>query len=186
MATQAQTLVSFEEFAQLPDQEGVWLRELDEGVVIEMGYPSLKHGTVQGNGFSLLKQAARQIGADYAISQNAGFRLAANTSRGPDICLLRRDRLASMEVRWGAHFGAPDLVVEVISPSETAVGIERKIRQYLRAGVVSVWVMYHETRHVVVYRSSGRIDSYESGQSIEEPELFPGVALPVDELFAGI
>jgi len=185
MATQTQTLVTFEEYAQLPEQEGVW-RELDEGVVVEMGFPSIEHGVVQGNTFSSLKQAVRQVGADFVVSQNAGFRLTENTDRGPDVCLVRRTRLAGMEVVWGSHAGAPDLAVEVVSPSETAVAVDRKIRQYLKAGVISVWVIYHETRHVVVYRLSGRIDGYGPGQSIEEPELLPGVAIPVDELFAGI
>jgi len=185
MATQTQTLVTFEEYAQLPEQEGVW-RELDEGVVVEMGFPSIEHGVVQLNAAAALKSAARQVGADFVVSQNAGFRLTENTDRGPDVCLVRRTRLAGMEVVWGSQVGAPDLTVEVVSPSETALAVERKTRQYLRAGVISAWVIYHETRHVVVYRLSGRIDGYGPGQSIEEPELLPGAAIPVDELFEGI
>ncbi len=185
MATQTQTLVTFEEYAQLPEQEGVW-RELDEGVLVEMALPSIEHGTVQGNTFSSLKQAVGQIGADVVLSQHTGFRLTENTDRAPDVCLVRRTRLATMGVVWGSHVGAPDLAVEVVSPSETAVAVDRKIRQYLHAGAISVWVIYLETRHVVVYRLSGRIDGYGPGQAIEEPELLPGAAIPVDELFAGI
>jgi Uma2 family endonuclease len=185
MATQTQTLVTFEEYARLPDQEGV-RRELDEGVVVEMPLPSIEHGVVQLNAGAALKSAVKQVGADFVISAHAGFRLAENIDRAPDVCLVRRPRLATMEVVWGSHVGAPDLAVEVVSPSETAVAVERKIRQYLKAGVISVWVIYHETQHVVVYRLSGRIDGYGPGQSIEEPELLPGVPIPVDELFTGI
>lgn len=109
MATQ--TLVNFEEYAQLPDQESV-RRELDEGVAVEMALRSIEHGVVPGNTFSALRQAVRQLGADNVVSQNHRFRLAQNTARGPDVCLIRRSRLAAMEVYWGSHVGGPDLVAE--------------------------------------------------------------------------
>ena len=67
-----------------------------------------------------------------------------------------------------------------------AIEMDRKVRQYLQAGAVAVWLIYSETRHVPVYRRSGEIRTYEAGQTIEEPELMPGLAIPVDELFEGV
>jgi Uma2 family endonuclease len=183
MAT-TQTLLTFEEYAALPDEEGVF-RELDEGVVIEMPYASPTHGRVQTNTAALLHGWLRQSGADFQISQNSAFHLGPRTVRAPDVWMLRGPAYRAMEYRQGALHGSPDLAVEVISPSNSAEDIDRKVEQYLRAGTQGVWLLYSETRHVIVHRP-GEIRKYESGQMLEEPGLLPGLAIPVDELFAGI
>ena len=185
MATQ--TLLTFEQYADLPDQEGIFLRELDEGVVIEMPQPSFLHGQIQANVVALLKQGVREIGADFVISLNAGFLLAPSVVRTPDVCLVRRASFHAMErVKGGSHRGAPDLAVEVVSESDTAIGIERKIEQYLRAGTTAVWILYADPRNLIVYRRSGEIQRLAAGQSFQEPELLPGFTIQVDAVFAGI
>jgi len=182
MATQ--TLVSFEQFAEIPEKEGVLYTELDEGVVIEMAHPSFAHGGVQGNVFAFLKTHA---GSDFLISQNAGFVLAPDVVRAPDVCLVRRAALEAMErVKGGSHRGAPDLAVEVVSESETARDLDRKVQQYLRSGATAVWALYPDTRYVTIYRRSGETLRVGPGQSFQEPELLPGVSIPVDDFFAGI
>ena len=183
MAT-TQTLLTFEEFAALPEQEGVF-RELDEGVLIETPSPSPTHGRVQANTAALLLGWLRQSGADFQLSLNSGFLLRPDTERAPDVWLLRGSVYRNMEFQRGALHGAPDLAVEVVSPSNSAVDLDRKVVQYLRAGGHAVWLLYSETRHVIAHRS-GEIRKYESGAILEEPELLPGLAIPVDELFAGI
>jgi Uma2 family endonuclease len=183
MAT-TQTLLTFEEFTALPDEEGVF-RELDEGVVIEMPYASPTHGRVQGNTTHLLMNWLQHSGADFQISQSSAFRLGPRTVRAPDVWMLPGPAYRAMEYRQGALHGAPDVAVEVISPSNTGEDIDRKVDQYLRARTQAVWLLYSETRHVIAHRP-GEIRKYESGQMLEEPGLLPGLAIPVDELFAGI
>jgi len=186
MATQAATLLTFEEYADLPEKEGVF-QELDEGVLIEMSTPSHAHGALQGNAFSLLSMHRKQTGADYVITRNAGFRLGPNTVRGPDVCLVRRASFRAMErVRGGYRQGGPDLAVEVVSESETAVRLTRKIEQYLAAGTSSVWLIYADPPQVIVHRRSGEIQKFTAGQRFQEPELLPGLVIPVDELFVGV
>ena len=183
MAT-TQTLLTHEQFADLPDQEGVFLRELDEGVVIEMPQPSFVHGQAQGKVFAFLDTCSATA---YLVSIHAGFQLAADIVRCPDVCFVRRASFEAMErVRGGAYRGAPDLAVEVVSPSDTALDVNRKVEQYLRAGATSVWVLYPDTRHVMVYRRSGETLRAAAGQAFQEPELLPGVSIPVDDFFAGI
>ena len=185
MATQ--TLLTFEQYADLPDQEGIFLRELDEGVVIEMPQPSFLHGQIQGNVFALLKQGVQETGTDFVISQNAGFRLAPNVVRAPDVCLVRRASLQAMEVvKGGSRRGAPELAAEVVSESDTAIGMQRKVEQYLRAGATAVWILYADPRNLIVYRRSGEIQRLEPGQSFQEAELLPGFTIQVNAIFAGI
>ncbi len=183
MATQ--TLLTFDEFLDLPDQEGVF-RELDEGMVIEMPWASFPHGTIQVNGAAVLKNCLRDTGAEFRISMNAPFRLGPNIQRAPDICLVRTSSFLAMEVVRGVLQGAPDLAVEVVSKNDTAVDIDRKVEQYLRAGTEAVWLLYSETRHLIVHRRSGEVRKYEGGQTLEEPDVLPGLAIPVDEFFSGV
>ena len=185
MATQ--TLVTLDQFMDLPDQEGVWLRELDEGRVIEMSHPSVLHGAIQANVAHLLLSCVERTGTDFLVSQNADFLLGTNIVRCPDVFLLRRSAYAVMEkVRGGALRGAPDLAVEVVSPSDSAEDLDRKVHQYLHAGTTAVWVVYHETQHIMVHRRSGEILNITAGQTLEEPLVLPGERIPADAIFSVI
>ena len=181
MATQ--TLMTYDQYMDLPDQEGV-IRELDEGRVIEMAHASFLHGAIQAMITHLLRSYLEETGADFAISQNTGFLLAPDIERAPDVCALRRSSHEAMETVRGALRGCPDLAVEVISDSDTASDIDRKVVQYLRAGATAVWVFYPETRNVLVRRRSGETRLLNSGQILEEPDLFPGLKIPVDRIFS--
>lgn len=185
MATQ--TLLTFEEYADLPEQEGVFRRELDEGVVIEMPQPSHAHGRIQGNAFTVLNLYDKQAASNFVISLGAGFQLAPNIDRAPDVCLVRRSLFEAMPlVRGGSRRGAPDLAIEVVSESDTAIGMSRKVEQYLRAGATAVWVLYPDPPQVIVHRRSGEFQRFTLTQTFEEPELLPGLVVAVDELFAGL
>lgn len=186
MATQTQTLLTYEQYADLPDQEGVF-RELDEGVVIEMPLASPEHGIIQGTTFSLLTHYRDQTGADLLILLNAGFQLAPDTDRGPDVAVVGRAAFKAMErVKGGSRRGAPDLAIEIVSEYDTDSAIHRKVKQYLAAGTTAVWLLHQELPHIIVHRKSGEIQVYRPGQTFEEPEALPGMVIPVDKLFAGV
>jgi len=184
VATQTSVL-TFEQFMDLPDQEGVW-RELDEGMLIEMPSPSFGHGTAISDLTGLLFAYREQSGLDFVISTNTGFRLAPETVRAPDLCLVYTPRLQAMRVERSALVGAPDLAIEVISPSETAAGLNRKIGQYLRAGATAVWALYTDTRSIMAHRRNGEIRELTAGQVLQEPDLLPGLSLPVEKIFARV
>jgi len=186
MATQTQTLLTYEQFADLPDQEGVF-RELDEGVLIEMPQPSPEHGVIQGTAFSLLTYYRDQTGVDLLILLNAGFQLAPDIDRAPDVAVVGRAAFKAMErVKGGSRRGAPDLAIEIVSENDTDSAIHRKVKQYLKAGTTAVWLLHQEPPHVIVHRRSGEIQAYSPGQSFQEPELLPGLVIAVDKLFAGV
>jgi Uma2 family endonuclease len=179
-----QTLVSFEQFLELSEREDLRV-EFDEGVVIEMAPAAFKHGTVQGTVIAALKSYADGAGSDLLVSVAAGFRLAPKVARIPDVCLVRRATFAAMKKIRGWYQGAPELSVEVVSPGDSATDIDRKIDQYLAAGGESVWLVYPETRHVMIYRRAGEALRLSCGQAIEEPGLLPGFHLAVEAIFAG-
>jgi len=180
MATQ--TLLTYEQYRDLPEVEGVF-RELDEGRVMEMAHASFLHGFVQAQAAKFVNVYLDETGADFLVSQNTSFLLAPDIERAPDICVIRRSSYEAMETVRGVLRGCPDLAIEVISGSDTAIDMERKIQQYLRAGATAAWIFYPETRNVLVRRRSGEARMLESRQILEEPELLPGLRIPLDRVF---
>ena len=182
MATQ--TLISVEEFLDLPEREGVRL-ELVEGQVIEMPAASPLHGALQSRFSYWFEAWISGTGADYYALSNTGFALETATVRIPDVSVIRKSSLASMERVRGALRGAPELAIEIVSPHENATDLDLKIRQYLKAGAVAVWAVYPKTRHVLVHRRSGEMWDAGPGQALEEADLV-GLRIPVDTLFTGL
>jgi len=182
MATQ--TLISVEEFLDLPEREGVRL-ELYEGKIIEMASASPLHCALQARFSQWCGTWIDRTGADFYVFVNLGFALETATVRIPDVSLVRKSSFASIERVRGALRGAPELAIEVVSEHEDAEDLDLKVRQYLNAGAFAVWAVYPKTRHVLVYRRSGETRDAGPGQFLEE-ELLPGLRIPVDELFLGL
>src|SRR5262249_31694271 len=103
----------------------------------------------------------------------------------PDLVFIARDRSALISER-GIE-GAPDLVVEVLSPSTAARDRTVKMRRYARAGIPRYWIVDPRTRSLEAYRLGA--EGYEPAGTFGpgatfEPELFPGLAIPIDLLWA--
>lgn len=79
---------------------------------------------------------------------------------------------------------APDLAIEIISPSERAVAARAKLKDSLRTGVRQVWQVFPETQEVVVYLADGTMHPYTVGQTIPGADLLPGFELAVADIFA--
>lgn len=78
---------------------------------------------------------------------------------------------------------APDVVVEVVSPGNSAEELEEKVREYLRAGVRLVWVAYPRPRRVYAYHPDGTAVVYGLGTNLPGEDVLPGFSVPVDQLF---
>ena len=77
----------------------------------------------------------------------------------------------------------PDLAIEVISPSNSASAVHRKIHDYFKAGVTRVWVVYPEQAEVYIYSTPQQIQVVGVGQELDGGDLLPGFHLPVAALF---
>jgi Uma2 family endonuclease len=102
--------------------------------------------------------------------------------RAPDLAFVARDRLPA-DPRGFARL-APDLVVEIVSPSNTVSEIQGKVSDYLDAGTRLVWVVEPRGRTVTVYRSRDDIRIQTSSQEIEGNQVLPGFRVAVSEFFA--
>lgn len=75
--------------------------------------------------------------------------------------------------------------VEVVSPSDSAAGLHRKVHQYLEAGAQSVWVVYPQTGHVIVFRRNGTLRELRQDDLLEEPEILPKFSVKISSFFRG-
>jgi len=177
MATK--TLLTVEQFEQLSD-DGM-RHELDEGELVSMPPPLGRHGIIQTKTASILMNFVMPRSLGWVFVET-GFRLSRDTVRGPDVSFVRAERAAALDL--DSRFEcAPDLAVEVISPSETASDIAHKVRQYLRAGAL-VWVLYPNDKTVHVFEPSKNGRILEAEDLLEAPTLLPGFSVRVSELFA--
>ena len=107
--------------------------------------------------------------------------------RGPDVSLVLGATPEDAEEQTGFIPGAPDIAVEVVSPSNTAAEIDRKVAEYLAAGAQRVWVAHPATRRnprrVIVHRADGTTVTYTGDEVITDEELLPGFSLPLSDIF---
>ena len=78
---------------------------------------------------------------------------------------------------------APDLVIEIISPSESADSVQEKVQDYLAAGTQLIWLVYPKTRLIVEYQSSGEVRQLSGEDALEGGDLIPGFRYSLKNLF---
>ena len=108
---------------------------------------------------------------------------APDTVRAPDASFISRERLDEVGETDGYWPGAPDLVVEVISPNDRYTEVEAKVAEWLAAGARMVIVVNPRRRSVRVHRSPTDIDDLVEGDVIEGGDVVPGWSMPVSGLF---
>ncbi|MCO5221811.1 MAG: Uma2 family endonuclease [Thermomicrobiales bacterium] len=140
------------------------------------------HGRAISNLAYFLMNEVRADRSGEILSGDVGFILARNpdTVLAPDIAFVRTERLA------GAGDGylelAPDLAIEVVSPSNSATEIARKTAIYLASGSSEVWVARPREREVAVHRGHSKIEVLRGDEILQSP-LFPKLSLRIDEIF---
>lgn len=177
------TELTAEAFWLLP--ETAMQRSLIRGEVIERMPPGARHGVI-ATAFSLrlgiwaAKQRAGIVGTE------SGFILARDPDvvRGPDVYFMRAERLPEGGIPEAFWTLAPDLAVEVVSPSETAEEVRETVRDFLSAGTALVWVVYSRTREVIAHTPDGLARTFRESDLLSDSAILPGFAHPVGEFFS--
>ena len=178
MASTTTRLMTFAEFEQLPRTPRGFPYELRLGELVELAETTIEHQRKQRHIRRLLEQAA---GEDWVVATEVGFRgLPEVEYRVADVALLSSARWENAVKQL---FGVPELVIEVLSPSNTTAEIRDKRKLCLENGAREFWVVDMDHREVEVSTPDGHAVTYKSGQSI--PLFFaPGASLAVDAVFS--
>jgi Uma2 family endonuclease len=100
---------------------------------------------------------------------------APRTVRRPDVSFIRSGRLpGGLSSDAGYCDIAPDLAVEVVSPKERFYKVEKKVVEYLDAGVPLVWVINPGARRALVYRHDGSVTWLREDDELSGEDVVPG------------
>ena len=149
-----------------------------------MAPPGGVHGGIAIRIGAALETFVRQHNLGRVVVES-GFLLGSqpDTVRGPDVAFIARERIPAEGLPRAFFEGAPDLAVEIVSPTDNATELEIKVHDYLRNGAQRVWVVYPDSRRVAVHRPDGTARWYSEDAAIEDEELLPGFSLPLREIF---
>jgi Uma2 family endonuclease len=177
VASSTTKLTTFEEVARLPEPEGLSYYELHHGELVQLTRPALNHMFVQKRLQTLLDSASA---AGLAFVEVGLRMLNEYEYRIADVAWSPREHWARMDPA-GQFMGVPELVIEVLSPSNTASEMLDKKQLCLENGAIEFWVVDLPRRQVEVSTREGRVHMYRSGQQIP---LFFGGSIAVDPIFA--
>ena len=160
--------------------------ELVDGELVEVAM-STESSHVGNAAAAAFRQYARQQSPGYTFGEGAGFQCFADDPgrvRKPDAAYVPRDRLTPEQyASTGWCPAVPSVVVEVVSPNDLAYEVERKIEDWLAAGVELMWVVNPPTRSVRVIQSDGTHRLVRETGELTGNGVLPGFALPLAELF---
>lgn len=175
-------LLTAEEFAALPDDGRI--TELVKGVVVEMPSPKPAHGYVCLNFGSTFREYVRKHDLGRVVTNDSGIitERGPDTMRGADVAFYSYDRVPRVTPPQGS-WPAPELVVEVRSPSDRTSFVMAKVSEYLAVGVRVVLVAWPEQTTIMAYSEEFFNRSFGAGEDLTLPELFPDFRVPVRTLF---
>jgi Uma2 family endonuclease len=105
--------------------------------------------------------------------------LGPRIKRGPDVSVVMRPFDPRQEIQ-----GAPELAIEILSPSNRDVAMRRKVAQYFSAGCKLLWIVDSDARSVEVWTNAGGPEcTLGDADTLRAAELLPGFSMPVSALF---
>lgn len=158
------------------------LCELVDGVLVEKTV-GIYESNLASRLIYFLNAFVLKLDLGVVTAPDGMVRLAAGIVRIPDVAFISWHQLPGRRVpRVPIADLAPDLAVEVISPSNTAREMERKLQEYLAAGVRMVWYVLPVPREIHVY-TADRHDVLTTDQELSGGDVLPGFTLPLRQLF---
>lgn len=159
--------------------------ELDGHGWVPMTRGTWRHGRVVVNVAFVLESWAREHPGWCVATADPGTRLGSSPDilRGPDVGVVRQERMPTGTGVEGWLDGAPDLAVEVAGDAQAPSELVRKTLEYLAAGAKLVWVVDPAAEQVVVYRPGNLIEVVRNDGTLDGGDVLPGFRCAVAELF---
>lgn len=176
-----EVLITGEELYRMPDLGPC---ELVDGRIVPLSPTGRPHGRV---GIRLAAHLlhfveSHDLGEVLAMDAGVYTRRDPDTVRAPDIMFISHDRLAGCKEE-GYLDVTPEIVVEVLSPTDRKNQVTKKIEEYFSANVLRVWVLDSKKHRILVYRSLNDVQELGIGDTLTDEELLPGFRLSLTELF---
>ena len=159
--------------------------ELIDGELVRMSPAGFEHGFIT---LKLTWRIARHVEEHQlgiVCAAETGFLIARNpdTVRAPDLAFVRQARIDQIGMVKGYWPGCPDLVAEVVSPSDAYSDVQAKALAWIDAGCQIVWIVDPKQKHVVELRSETAIRVFTVTDRLAAPDLFGDWSVEVAKLF---
>ncbi len=175
--------ITADEFLKLPDDG--FRHELVRGEVITMSLPGGRHGKISLQIGRLIANHVElsKLGDCYAAETGFLIGRDPDTVRGADVAFVRSERLPLI-TNPNKHVPfAPDLAVEVLSPSDRSDEVTEKVQAWLTAGSREVWTVDPSARTVTVHRPGAEPITLTENEKIVGGEVVPGFKCNVGDFF---
>ncbi len=176
----ARTLLTTDELERLPKPEKGGGYELDEGEPVYVSPNSFEQWKIIHRIYVLLEEWAKAKNRGL-VAGDTWFELAPGVVRAPDVAYIPRERISGLDPKHTLKV-IPAVVVEVISPYNTAREMTRKIKQYRDAGVELIWVVDPDKCEVDVH-GPGPLKTLRRGDFLNDDKILPGLSISVTVIF---
>jgi Uma2 family endonuclease len=169
-------LLTFEEFEHLPDEPGKF--ELLDGELVRLPPAKIRHMRLVKRLYEILKDALHRTGdlCQFGpVDMEFGYKVGSKNWLQPDISIEHKGQTEGDYLE-----GAPALAVEIISESNRADQMDRKVKKYLSNGGVEVWLVYPKTESVWVFRP-GHAEEFRGEL---RSAIIPGLTIHLDRVFS--
>ena len=158
---------------------------MQAGVLVAEPQPFPRHAQIEARLAHALFDFAEPRGLGVVLTEG-GFLLSRDpdTVRGPDVSFVRADRFDAGEAGRAFFAGAPDLAVEILSPSNRPGDMHAKVADYLAAGSKLVWVIDPDRGVASVYRTLLAPRRIAAGGALDGEDVLPRFSLPLESLLA--
>lgn len=183
MATTKPKLLTAEDLMRL-DSEGI-KGELIMGVLHKKVSSGQEHGEIAMNLGSPLHQfvKTRRLGRVFGSDTGVQLERGPDTVREPDLAFISAGRMP-LDVRERRYAQVvPDLIVEIVSPSDRPIPVYDKAQMWLRHGALLVWIIDPETRTILALHQSGPTRTYTEDDTLDGGDVLPGFACAVRDIF---
>lgn len=178
-----------EDLLRMPDD--AWRYELVQGRLVRMPPAGLEHGAISVDLATAIRTFVHEQRLGRVFGAETGFLVSApddpDTVLAPDLAFIAASRVPRHGTRDWVGFArlAPDLVVEIASPSQSRRAVSAKARQWLDAGVRIVWVVRPSSRQVDVWEQdrNPEVRTIQGEEQLVGGNVLPGFSYDLTQLW---
>ncbi len=174
--------ISAELFAQLPVADG-WKLELRQGRLLRMPGPGYDHAEIQARLIELINpyMRAHQLGR---LVGTGCYVFSAGDVLCPDLSYVQPARLAQAQRQGSYPVLAPDLVIEIISPTDVKSKVAQKFEVYRANGVRLLWAVWPATQTIDMWRPGASVTTLQPSDTLDGADVIPGWSSPASAVFS--
>ena len=158
--------------------------ELVDGELIEMSPTKMEHGRLEFRLAMLLAQFVDEHDLGEVMTGEVGIYIRRNpdTIRAADALFISHERLEQATPDDFLDV-APELIVEIMSPSDRWNAVQKKLRDYFEIGVTAVLLVQPSNETILLYSSPTQLQEFQREDTLTLEAILHGFTLPLAKLF---